>query len=391
MLRQYTRNFEPPYPYKSKLDNKPYILDNHYYAIIDNNRKRNSKSPWFSKKWLYNHTNENGTVEIKVTDNLIRHKMNSNRYKYGDIGITKIKNNIGDDLYKDTLLTKLIEKDIIPIIHYKPENVVNIGHKLISPDFASTRYSRNIEKYNKSLYSNKNFKILIWDTETTGIKDDDRIIQISLLDINNGTNFTKMFNPQPKEIHPKASEVTGITNEMLSNEPEFNYCIDDLSEFIKNDDGFTIMIAHNSIFDENKLKYEYFLANKKIPQNIIFADSLDMFRTWLSGNEYNTNEKTGLPLKGTFRLSSCSSDSSDILGLDLYTRFNGHLMENSHDALGDVIGLWDVFYKLFSKVWGRNEYWFICKKIIEFTFISEILDTPYINRLMFKISTNINE
>ena len=96
-------------------------------------------------------------------------------------------------------------------------------------------------------------------------------------------------------------------------------------------------------------------------------------------------------MKGTFRLSSSLSDSSDILGRDLYTRFNGHLMNNSHDALGDVIGLWDIFQKFFHKVWGRNEYWFMCKKIIEFTFISEILDTPYINRLMFKISTNINE
>ena len=57
-------------------------------------------------------------------------------------------------------------------------------------------------------------------------------------------------------------------------------------------------------------------------------------------------------------------------------------MPSGHDACGDVIGLYKVICAMFLECWNNNEYWFMNKKILELTYISEILDTPYINDLL---------
>ena len=395
--KKISRLDEPPYPYIYSNNNKPFMINNNYYCLDSKKCYRNPKSSWFSKKWLYNYTTESGDTELRCTDNLIRHHMNDNYLKLGDIGITKIQNYINMDPYKDRIILNLLDNYMIPFINYDPEDTVNIGHSIISPDLSLNRFSRKVENDFKQKFDFPKIRIIVWDTETTGIGDEHRIVQLALLDINNPEKkINQKFNPKTVQMSEIATLVTGITNEELSDKMFFEDYIDNLNDFIfpsKNSinwfDGaenneFVVMIAHNSIFDESMLIKEYIFANKNLPDNIIFVDSLDIFRTWLSGNEYQVNKSTRNPLKGVFKLSTSDPDD-ETFGRDLYNRIFGKTMPDAHDAFADVIGLWNLLSQFFLKIWGRNELWFIAKKIIELTYISEILDTPYMMDLLESI------
>ena len=54
-------------------------------------------------------------------------------------------------------------------------------------------------------------------------------------------------------------------------------------------------------------------------------------------------------------------------------------MDSAHDALADVRGLWQVLIRMFESIWNNNDLSFIVQKSIELTFMSEILDSDYMN------------
>lgn len=389
LSKQNSRNQldSPPYPYGGKYK-PPIIIDGHYYCIDSKKTKlENIKKPWFNRKWLYNHSIDTNKTEFACTDNLIRHKMNNNSKKYGDIGITKIKHYKDMDLYNDVLVKYLITNNLLPRLNFKPNNTIQQGLNIISPDFAISRFSRNTENRFKDIYGS--VRLILWDTETTGISKPDRIVQIACKDITTNVHYCQTFNPDTIEMSAGATAVTGITNDDLKDKPKFIDKIDEFNNYLLNSMDLydiTIMVAHNSNFDETMLKKEYNYANKKIPSNIIFIDSLDMFRTWLSGEHYNINPTTKKPVKATFKLSTNIDDPIEYRNKDLYYRYFGCMMSNAHDAMGDVEGLWNIIQQFFLNIWGRNEDWFMIKKMLELHYISEILDIPYINSLFTDVS-----
>lgn len=372
----------PPYPYGNKYK-KPLEIEGHYYCIDSKQTNiKNVKKPWFNRKWLYNHNIDDDNSQLACTDNLVRHKMNNNSKKYGDIGITKIKHYKGMDTNNDKIVKYLMNSNILPKLDFNPNDTIIQGLNIISPDFAINRFSRTTEKNLKKLYSK--IRLILWDTETTGISKDDRIVQIACRDITTNNNYSKMFNPDTIEMGAIASEVTGITNNDLKDKPKFVDTIDEFNSYLSIENekyDIVIMVAHNSNFDETMLNKEYIYANKQLPSNIIFIDSLDMFRTWLSGYHYSINPTTKIPVKATFKLSTNIDDPIEYREKDLYYRYFGCMMTNAHDAMGDVDGLWSIIEKFFLNIWGRNELWFIIKKMLELHYISETLDIPYINSL----------
>ena len=98
---------------------------------------------------------------------------------------------------------------------------------------------------------------IILDTETTGLNPatGDRIIEIGCVELVNrkltGRTFHHYLNPR-REIHEDAIKVHGITNDFLSDKPEFEVIADDLLAFI---DGAEIII-HNAPFDVGFLNTE---------------------------------------------------------------------------------------------------------------------------------------
>lgn len=373
------RLFEPPYPYiNQEIYNLPLYINSHYYSIDSLYTKIGS----FSKKYLYLHT-INNQVLISCTDNNIRHKMNNNSKLYGDIGIIKIKHHLGLDISRDTIIYQLIKQNILPILNLNPDDFMKIGLSMISPDNSITRYSRQTKQKYMDTYGKNNIKLLIWDTETTGINKDDRIVELAIFDVTNNKTYNQRFKPEQIEMSSIASQITGIETDHLINEPLFKDKMKEIEEFIIGDGSqIPVMVAHNSKFDERMLYREYTINNIELPKGIVFVDSMELFKTWLSGNDYHINEITRIAEKGTFKLSTTETDNESYRGKDLYYRYFNKYMDSSHNALADVMGLWDLLKIFYLKIWGRNEEWFMIKKMLELTFISEILDTPYITDLM---------
>ncbi|MDH3279831.1 MAG: DNA polymerase III subunit epsilon [Gammaproteobacteria bacterium] len=98
---------------------------------------------------------------------------------------------------------------------------------------------------------------VVLDTETTGLDPDQghRIIEIGCVEIvsrrTTDNGFHQYLNPN-RAIDEGAFEVHGITNEFLSDKPEFPDIVNDLLEYLKG----AQLIIHNAPFDVGFLDAE---------------------------------------------------------------------------------------------------------------------------------------
>jgi DNA polymerase-3 subunit epsilon len=98
----------------------------------------------------------------------------------------------------------------------------------------------------------KDTNFLVVDVETTGLSaDGDRITEIALVNVNNGriTNeFSTLINPH--QFIPRfITELTGITNEMVSDKPDFEKSLPPIRNFINEINGMIVLCGHNVSFD----------------------------------------------------------------------------------------------------------------------------------------------
>ena len=118
------------------------------------------------------------------------------------------------------------------------------------------RKNQRPEKGNSLLTSISDYVAL--DVETTGTDPRwDEIIQIGAARVRDGSitaQYETLVNPG-FEIDDYISELTGITNEMLSTAPTLNDVLPDVQNFIDKD----IIVGHNVNFDINFL-YDAFVA-----------------------------------------------------------------------------------------------------------------------------------
>ena len=103
-------------------------------------------------------------------------------------------------------------------------------------------------------------KIIILDTETTGNKEEDRIVQLSYLVINEKFEIEEIHNELVKPPIPisfEAMAIHHITNEMVEDKPKINHtkAYKRLKELNNKDN---IMVIHNAKFDLDMLKKEGF-------------------------------------------------------------------------------------------------------------------------------------
>ena len=115
-------------------------------------------------------------------------------------------------------------------------------------------------------YTNLNNFISL-DLETTGLNPlEDKIIEISAIKFSNGKpidTFTKLINPKQK-ISSTSIKITGITDDMVKNEPEFKDVENDFIDFI---DKYPI-VGQNILFDLS------FLEKNMKNYNSIFYDRM---------------------------------------------------------------------------------------------------------------------
>ena len=132
------------------------------------------------------------------------------------------------------------------------------------------------------------------DTETTGLGNTDRIIEIAAVKVQKGvvvSSFEKLVNPGI-HISSGASKVKGITDSMVKHCPSFSEIREAFVSFIGND----ILVGHNIPFDlrfinrelSNPLKNKY-IDTLKLSRNYI--DDIDDFKLATLVNYFGLDKK----------------------------------------------------------------------------------------------------
>lgn len=97
---------------------------------------------------------------------------------------------------------------------------------------------------------------IVLDTETTGIGEGHKIIEIGCVELVNrkltGNHYHQYINPQ-RLVDPEAMEVHGITDEFLEDKPLFSQVADDFISFIKG----AQLVIHNASFDVGFMDREF--------------------------------------------------------------------------------------------------------------------------------------
>lgn len=100
------------------------------------------------------------------------------------------------------------------------------------------------------------------------------------------------YNPR-RTISRTASEMTGLTNDLLKNSPVFNQRTNTLLTFLDELPRPICLIAHNgNRFDFKLLIKEFSDANIDLPNDILCIDSLNAFRKLLTKNDLKCSEDT---------------------------------------------------------------------------------------------------
>ena len=163
--------------------------------------------------------------------------------------------------------------------------------------------------------------ICFFDLETTGAKvGKDRIVEIAILKVDTDKKESqKVWRINPEmDISYEASQVHGITNEMVKNEQNFQYYAKDIYTFIKDCD----LAGFNAIkFDIPILVEELIRAEIEFDfTNIRMIDSQVIY-----------HKKEPRNLTAAFKFY-CDKD-----------------LENAHSALDDTIATYEVFKAQLSK------------------------------------------
>jgi exodeoxyribonuclease X len=191
--------------------------------------------------------------------------------------------------------------------------------------------------------SKEGFKIIVeLDTETTGLEENDRILQVAygvfLFDPKT-KNFEKVLYREenitpPVDIKPEAAAVHGIWYTDLKNAPNFEDSKSNKELRILKDMG-AYFVAHNAFFDANMLKKEDIDWDR--------AKIIDTLR--LVKHKYKNNEKV---LKYSLQYLRYLFDY-DRNGLSKIMRdFNVRKIQ-AHTALSDIVVLHYLVKELFTK------------------------------------------
>lgn len=166
------------------------------------------------------------------------------------------------------------------------------------------------------------------DIETTGLDSSfDEIIELAAIRIRKGnpessfSSFVKPLNPVDDFI----TDLTGITNDMLSDAPDIKHILPRFAEFI----GQDILLGHNVNFDINFL-YDNFLTHLKKPLENDFIDTMRLSRRLfpeLAHHRLDTLVDYFHILSGQAHraLADCEATNS------VYTHIAQHVEDNSID------------------------------------------------------------
>lgn len=201
-------------------------------------------------------------------------------------------------------------------------------HPNLKDQRAAISWARKVLK-NKQRY-------VILDTETTGIDEDDEIIEISVIDIDSNCLLSSRICPTKKKSIPKAAtDVHGISYGMLNECPKFA----DLAKEMKRAIGRRNIIAYNAEFDMRLFAQTYklskgFFGNKAFfPKGNWYCAMLEYAKYVGGWNDYHKNYK--------------------------WQKLENHSGTADHSSLGDCLATLEIIKKMANgrkkKAW--HEFW----------------------------------
>ncbi|MCK7595567.1 DNA polymerase III subunit epsilon [Pseudomarimonas salicorniae] len=124
-------------------------------------------------------------------------------------------------------------------------------------------------------------RLVVLDTETTGlsVEKGHRVVEIGCVELverrPSGRHFQRYLNPD-RSMDAGASEVTGLTDEFLSDKPRFAEVLGPFVEFVRGAE----LIIHNAAFDVGFLNAELVRAGwpERLDQMCQVTDTLAMAR-----------------------------------------------------------------------------------------------------------------
>jgi exodeoxyribonuclease X len=172
----------------------------------------------------------------------------------------------------------------------------------------------------------KGNELIFLDVETTGVNDDDRLIQVAYKFHQSENSFVEYFKP-PKNISIDAMSICHITNEMVAQKPPFEQS--DMCLFLKAEleEEPSILVAHNAAFDMKFLQREGINPVQHI-----------------------------CTMKLAYKLDKKAEfEKYNLQYLRYYFKLKGLENINPHDALSDVLVLEALFEQVFLKVFTVEE------------------------------------
>lgn len=174
-------------------------------------------------------------------------------------------------------------------------------------------------------------KYLLFDTETTGANEEDKIIQIGLMVVHNKNDIDVLDDLCSTDVPIKleAMEVHNITPDLLEGKPKFQET-KSAENILKYNDKENYLIAHNIKFDLGMLQKENFINKYTL------IDTLRCARHLFDDMPYHRLQY----LRYALELNKIEESEAKKLGIVI----------KAHDAIGDVLVMKLLLSKLVQKV-----------------------------------------
>lgn len=131
-------------------------------------------------------------------------------------------------------------------------------------------------------------KYIILDTETTGLRPTDEIIQLAVIETDGSVLFNANIKPTKRKRIPKeATQLHGLTMDALKDCPTFH----ELSKSLKKAIGRRRIVTYNAEFDRRLFKQTYQLAGGFLPKGNWECAMLEYARFVGQWNDYYGNYK----------------------------------------------------------------------------------------------------
>lgn len=120
-------------------------------------------------------------------------------------------------------------------------------------------------------------RLIVIDTETTGLRPTDRIIEVALVELPGGTIgniWSSLVNPGQATI--RATKVHGLTAAHLVGAPAFTDIEERITDALTGElEQRTVLVGHRASFDAVRLAYEYRLAGATCPP-LLLLDTITL-------------------------------------------------------------------------------------------------------------------